>query len=605
MLPQTRVPCKWIRDSKHFILENFDLIKGSPLQIYISALTLCPSSSWLHKYSTPDVKVVVQSAEWGTCIRTISYEDFTPALTYCNNTIAVAPSDKDIILVDALTGSQTAVLSEHTKYVHSLAFSLDGTLLVSGSKDTTIKLWDVQTGGVVKTFYGHTEAVLSVSISVDNSMIASGSSDQTICLWNVKTGNHYTIGKHKDPINTVTFPPKTSQLLMSSSHGGIVQQWDIDGQQIGPPIAGSCVAFSTDGSQFVSCNKETVVIRKTSFRTAVVEFNLAKDAICCCFSPDGRFIAVGASHTIYLWDITGPDPYLVQTLIGHTDDIASLVFSSSLTLISASKDSSVKFWQIGASSAHLALPGTGPTPFTSAPIISVSLQAKDGLAFSFDSEGVVKTWDILTGDCKESYKTPAEDISCGDMQMIDDRLVVVWCEGSGQKIHVWDAERGRLKTVNAPCLQTNGLRIIGDGSRVLQIERDSIQAWSIQTGESVGREQLKRNHGYCFDPLRMDGSKVLVQSGESSAQGWDFGVPGSTPIQLSETALDRPHLDLVDAKNWLETSLVKIKDVAGKDFFQLYGRYANPSTTQWDGQYLIAGYELGEVLILDFSHVLA
>ena len=102
----------------------------------------------------------------------------------------------------------------------------------------------------------------------------------------------------------------------------------------------------------------------------------------------------------------------------------------------------------------------------------------------------------------------------------------------------------------------------------------------------------------------MDGSKVLVQSGELSAQGWDFGVPGSAPIQLSETTLDRPHLDLVDVRNWLETSPVKIKDVAGKDFFQLYGRYADPSAIQWDGQYLIAGYESGEVLILDFSHVL-
>ena len=25
--------------------------------------------------------------------------------------------------------------------------------------------------------------------------------------------------------------------------------------------------------------------------------------------------------------------------------------------------------------------------------------------------------------------------------------------------------------------------------------------------------------------------------------------------------------------------------------------------TQWDGQYLVAGYESGEVLILDFNHM--
>ena len=604
MFPQTGVPCKWIKDSKHFILENFDLIKGSPFQMYNSALTLCPSSSWLHEYYTADVKVVVQSAEWGTCIRTITCDDYTLALAYWNNTIVAAPSAQDIIIFDALTGSQTAVLSGHTEYVHSLVFSLDGTFLVSGGKDTTIKLWDVQTGGAVKTLHGHTQAVLSVSISADNSMIASGSCDKTICLWTIKTGD-YHIRECKNWINTVTFCPTNSQLLMSLSHDGIVQQWGIDGQKIGSSIASSCVAFSPNGTQFVSCNKGTVAIRDTSSRTAIVEFNLGKDCSCCCFSPDGRFIATGADSTIYLWDITSPDPYLVQTLIGHIDDITSLVFSSPLTLISASKDGSVKFWQISTSSAHLAAPGTGSIPFTSAAIKSVSLQAKDGLAFSIDSEGVVKTWDILAGNCKKSYKIPAEDISCGDMQLIDGRLVVVWCEGPGQDIHVWDAERGRLPTVNAPCLVTNGLRIVGDGSRVVQVERDSIQAWSIQTGESAGKQGLERNPGYCFDPLRMDGSKVLVQFGESSAQGWDFGVPGSAPIQLSEIALDRPHLDLVDTRSWSWIGSVKIKDVAGKEIFQFYGRYADPSSIQWDGQYLIAGYNSGEVLILDFSHVLA
>ena len=190
---QTGVPCKWTRDSKHFILENFDVIKDSPSQIYSYTLTLCPSSSWLYEYYTPDVKVVGGSAEWGTCIRTISHESHTNALAYWNNTIATGFTDQDILIFDALTGSQTAVLSGHTGCVWSLTFSSDGTLLVSGSADTTVKLWDVQTGGIIKTLYGHTDIVFSVSISVDNTIIASGSRDKTICLRNVETGDCQTI----------------------------------------------------------------------------------------------------------------------------------------------------------------------------------------------------------------------------------------------------------------------------------------------------------------------------------------------------------------------------------------------------------------------------
>jgi len=90
-----------------------------------------------------------------------------------------------IAVLDAITGSQVAVLSGHTDWVRSVTFSLDGIFLVSGGEDKNTILWDVQTGGVVKTFCGHSSWVLSVSISLDCTTIASGPRDKTIRLWNV------------------------------------------------------------------------------------------------------------------------------------------------------------------------------------------------------------------------------------------------------------------------------------------------------------------------------------------------------------------------------------------------------------------------------------
>ena len=68
--------------------------------------------------------------------------------------VAVGLSSGDIFVLDTVTGSRKSIFSEHNENVTSLAFSLDGTMLVSGSEDGTIKLWDIQTGGVVKTFFG-------------------------------------------------------------------------------------------------------------------------------------------------------------------------------------------------------------------------------------------------------------------------------------------------------------------------------------------------------------------------------------------------------------------------------------------------------------------
>jgi WD40 repeat protein len=40
---------------------------------------------------------------------------------------------------------EVAELRGHKAYVHALAFSPDGTRLISGSGDHTVRLWDTQT----------------------------------------------------------------------------------------------------------------------------------------------------------------------------------------------------------------------------------------------------------------------------------------------------------------------------------------------------------------------------------------------------------------------------------------------------------------------------
>ena len=83
--------------------------------------------------------------------------------------------------------------------------------------------------------------------------------------------------------------------------------------------------------------------------------------------------------------------------------------------------------------------------------------------------------------------------------------------------------------------------------------------------------------------------------------GWDFGVPGSSPIGLSGVPLSRPHLGSIVGTRQKN---LRIKDiVTGQEVLYLPGRFAQPVDSCWDGQYLVAGYDSGEVLILDFGHV--
>jgi len=604
MFVQIGVLCKWTNDSQRFLLEHFDTIHNSPSHIYYSALPFSPSSSWLHKCYVEEISPMVKvvkglPAAWGMCSRTVSldYEPWT--LSYCKNTIAVGLEHRDIIFFNTITGSQTAVLSGHTGGVNSLVFSSDGTSLVSGSDDRTVKLWDVQTGGVVKTFSGHSDWVFSVSISADHTRIASGSHDNTIHLWDIQTGECHHVINQQDAVYNVWFSPTDPQYLLSGS-GDKIWQWNINGHQIPPAYDGSHVAFSPDGTQFVLSNKAVITVHNSDSRAIVAEFHIASDNVySCCFSPDGRLVAVAADSTAYIWDITGSDPHLVETFIGHTNNIISLVFASPSSLISASKDGAIKFWQIGILSTDIVEIDPNSTPLTSDPVRSIILLAKDGIAISSDPYGVMRIWNILTGICKTSFQTPSGKCNYIDVQLIDGRLITVW--HADEKIYIWDFEKEELlQSVGAPGDKLEDLRISGDRSKIFCLYYTHIQVWSMQTGEAMGRveiEYIPPKHS-----LTVDGTKVWIHYPGSEYQGWDFGTQSSSPVQLPNNMLpDRFHL--TDTMLW-DTNLFRVKDVVtGKVVFQLPERFTNPTAVQFDGCYLAAGYNSGEVLILDFNHV--
>jgi len=536
-------------------------------------------------------------AGWGTYSRTVTFSCNVWALTCWKDTIAVGLRSGNIITLDRITGIQTAILSGCTDSVRSLAFSPDGTSLVSGSNDKTIKLWDVQTGGVVKTFHGHTDWVYSVSISADCTTIASGSEDKTIRLWDIQTEECHHVIEQQNRVKHVRFSPTDPQYLISVS-GGQVQHWNMNAQQIYPARIGYCAAFSLDGTQFVSCDERDTMVQNSASGDIVVKFRTADTYIChCCFSPDGRLIATAGGGTVHLWDTTSSHPHPIKIFAGCTDYISSLEFSSPSSLISSSHDSLVKFWEIGTLLGDPVVADPESTSLASAEIVSITLQAEDGITISSDSDGVVRTWDISTGLCKASFQMPAKDHQWSDVRLVNGTLVFAWYIDN--KIHIWDVEKGELlQTVDATLDDhVKDFRISGDGSNIFCLHQKSIQAWSTQTGNAskveLGLCMVKRS-------LITDGSRVWVHSPESQPLGWDFGTPGSHPVQLFNSPLPLPN----NAKLW-DHGQYRVKDaVTGKLVLQLAGRFVKPIESQWDGHYLVAGYKSGEVLILDFNQVL-
>jgi WD40 repeat protein len=120
--------------------------------------------------------------------------DGTQLLTGC--------SDGQLRLFDLAKGSLLRQIVAHKtvnrQAIYCVAFSPDGKKVVCGSVDQSLTLHDAATGKLLQEFKaykekafpkGHQEAVLSVAFSPDGKQVVSGGMDKTIKVWNVADGS--------------------------------------------------------------------------------------------------------------------------------------------------------------------------------------------------------------------------------------------------------------------------------------------------------------------------------------------------------------------------------------------------------------------------------
>ena len=203
--------------------------------------------------------------------------------------------------------------------VLSLAFSPDGTLLASGSRDNTVGLWDARTGHLVRTLKGHSNDVNSVAFSPDSTLLASGSDDRTVRLWDARTGR-------------------------------MLRKWNSDSGRV------LSLAFSPDGTLLANAYQYSLYLRRVRTGRLRGMRGHTKDLTLLDFSPDSELLAGGSGdRTVKLWDVrTG---HLARTLEGHTGTVTSVAFSpDSAFLISGSNDCAVRIWSTCSGSEIAAIP---------------------------------------------------------------------------------------------------------------------------------------------------------------------------------------------------------------------------------------------------------
>ncbi len=229
--------------------------------------------------------------------------------------ILASPSkDHTIRLWDAQTGQHLRTLKGHSGIVSSVAWSPDGKALASGSTDNTIRLWNAQTGRSIRTLEGHSDIVYSVAWSPDGKTLASGSFDQTVHLWDAQAGRSLqTLDGHSSFVLSVAWSPD-GKALASGSGDQTIHLWTPDAGQHAGILEGhtsmiTCVSFSYDGSLLAS-NSSDGTVRLWCTRTWEALLTLEEPAAdnafpSLAFHPNTPVLAtLGEKDTVIrIWDL--------------------------------------------------------------------------------------------------------------------------------------------------------------------------------------------------------------------------------------------------------------------------------------------------------------
>ncbi|KAI1734075.1 WD40-repeat-containing domain protein [Xylaria scruposa] len=321
-----------VYDAKRFTLAFKSIIERYPLQIYNSALLFSPAKSTIRKEFSEEIPAWVQNQRLPAL-----EENWSPYLH---------------------------TLEGHTRGVRSVAFSPDGSLLASGSKDSTIRLWDPITGAVYHRLEGHLTGVRELAFSPKGVHLASCSESGPVHVWDPTSGTAiHKLGGDAEGFLTLAFSADGNQLA-SGTIDGTVYVWDIFEGTVHHILKCdrssshiTCLAFSPDGSQLATVRSGNLLdheLEKVSDDIYLYLWDLntgkrlhlihghMESVLTLSFSPNGKQLASGSSDgAIQLREPTRGR--LLYTLSGN-DSVQALAFSPDSSQLASMSETTVQLW---------------------------------------------------------------------------------------------------------------------------------------------------------------------------------------------------------------------------------------------------------------------
>lgn len=401
--------------------------------------------------------------------------------------------------------------------VYGVAFSHDGTRVLSGSSDGVVTVFDAMTRSH-RALRGHTDQILSVAASSDGRYFASSSLDRTVRLWDAERLTSVRVLEgHKDAVHTARFSPDGTRIA-AGSYSGELRVWRVaDGKELvalaahSAPVRG--VAWSADGSLLASGDATGgVKLWHGDTLAAAGELESAEHTVVAvAFRPDGAEIATSSlDGVVRLYDVGTRRE--TAKLSGHTSGLYRVAYSTDgKLLVSTSDDRRAIVWDVRARKALRTY--TMPSSVTDAAF------APDGahLAVGSVSEEV-GYWRVLSG---EDERARGHDAAVNQAALSPDGT---WLASGGNdgRLVLWDASSGAMtRAVSLGETPVTAVAITPDGKTLVTGSGDgAVRTWTA-SGEPV-RTLITHPSAIYSLAVAPDGRSVVVGAHDGAVVAIDL-----------------------------------------------------------------------------------
>jgi WD40 repeat protein len=447
----------------------------------------------------------------------------------------------------------------HASKLLGVAFSPDGSRLVSASSDATVRQWDAKSGQEVEPPYErHSREVVTARYSPDGQWIASAGEDRTVRVWQA-TGRQdvAVLHGHTGRVADVAFGPNgrwlasTSYATAFGSGDDTMRVWDVDPQATLPVLRGH-----------------------TNYIYPVA------------YSPDGRWLASGSwDGTARLWDAATGEPC---ASLPHPDVVLDLAFSRDGTWLVTGcyQDGRLRIWDVATARLRkaIALPdgqfnrvavsvspdGTrvAATNFewdnlrlNELDIASgKSLFAGGGALLAYSPDGhwlailAADEKTVLLSDAR-THETTAQlsghENRVWRAAFSPDSRLLASCSAD-HTVRLWQLKSGECQILRGHTDQALAIAFHPDGTRLATAGREgAVWLWDLARREAAVRLPGHKSYVWslAFSP---DGATLASGSGDSTVRLWDT-APLKTRYQARrEAAALHPEAEQLVEQLWRE-----------------------------------------------------